>query len=283
MPDGIEIRRLEPVSLRVVVVARWCGVGLLRASRREVIGPFTGLSPVGFARLVASVRLRGRAAVADGRKCRPWSLPLADRVLVVAVYYRTNLTMRQVAILFGITPAAVHRIIARLAPFLALAPLRRPGPGEVTIVDGTLVPCRDRAITAPSKNYRSSVNMQVLISADTRLVLAVGQPLPGNRNDCIAFADSGIDKAAGHSTVIADGGYQSTGCIIPHRRRAGQEQLIAWKERHNAAHRKIRARVEHVFASMKHWKILRDCRRRGTGVHYATLAVARMHNLNLTR
>jgi Helix-turn-helix of DDE superfamily endonuclease len=50
---------------------------------------------------------------------------LADRVLLVATYYRTNLTMRQLAPLFGVKTAAVHRIIDRLGPFLALAPARR--------------------------------------------------------------------------------------------------------------------------------------------------------------
>ncbi len=29
---------------------------------------------------------------------------------------------------------------------------------------------------------------------------------------------------------------------------------------------------------MKNWKIRRDCRLRGTGVHHAMLRVARLHN-----
>ncbi|MFF9627285.1 transposase [Streptomyces griseosporeus] len=52
------------------------------------------------------------------------------------------------------------------------------------IVDGTLVPTRDHAAAEQSKNYRYSTNHQVVIDADTRLVVAVGRPLPGNRNDC---------------------------------------------------------------------------------------------------
>jgi hypothetical protein len=50
-------------------------------------------------------------------------------------------------------------------------------------VDGTLTPTRDHTVTALSKNYRCSVNMQVMIDAATRLVVAVGQPQPGNQND----------------------------------------------------------------------------------------------------
>ena len=44
----------------------------------------------------------------------------------------------------------------------------------------------------------------------------------------------------------------------------------------------MRARVEHAFARMKTYKILRDCRLRGDGVHHAMLGIARLHNLMLT-
>ncbi|GHI82885.1 hypothetical protein Sxan_02490 [Streptomyces xanthophaeus] len=43
-----------------------------------------------------------------------------------------------------------------------------------------------------------------------------------------------------------------------------------------------RARVEHAFARMKTWKILRDCRLKGDGVHQAMLSIARLHNLALS-
>ncbi len=53
---------------------------------------------------------------------QPWCLSLADRVLLMAVYYRTNLTMRQLAPLFGVSPATVCRGIQRLRPLLAIEP-----------------------------------------------------------------------------------------------------------------------------------------------------------------
>ena len=39
--------------------------------------------------------------------------------------------------------------------------------------------------------------------------------------------------------------------------------------------------MEHVFARMKDWKIPRDCRLKGDGVHHAMLGIARLHNLVL--
>ncbi|WP_189719292.1 transposase, partial [Streptomyces chryseus] len=151
----------------------------------------------------------------------------------------------------------------------------------VLIVDGTLVPTRDHSVAEQSKNYRYSTNHQVVIDADTRLVVAVGRPLPGNRDDCKAWELSGAKAAVGRTTVIADGGYRGTGLVIPHRREPGQSELEAWKEEHNTSHRKVRARVEHAFARMKTWKILRDCRLKGDGVHHAMLGIARLHNLAL--
>jgi hypothetical protein len=253
-------------------------VGVVTASESGWIEPFSGLRPRAFARLVRELEREGVNAPRPGR---PWGLPLADRVLLVAAYWRTNLTMRQLAPLFGISKSAADRIIDDLGPKLALRPRKRFAPGTVLIVDGTLVPTRDRAIAASSKNYRYSTNHQVVIDADTQLVVALGTPLPGNRNDCKAFGESGAEHACRNVDVIGDGGYIATSAIIPHRRRPGKA-LPAWKEHHNASHRHVRARVEHAFARMKNWKILRDCRLRGEGVAVAMSGVARLHNLART-
>ncbi|MFF7191408.1 transposase [Streptomyces sp. NPDC008222] len=250
---------------------------VITASEPSWISPFTGLNPRCFAMLVTALRREG----ADGgRTGRPWSLPLDDRVLLVTAYWRTNLTLRQLAPLFGISKSAADRIVDHLGPLLALQPRKRFRKDTVLIVDGTLVPTRDHTVAEQSKNYRHSTNHQVVIDADTRLVVMVGRPLPGNRNDCKAWAESGAKAAVGQTTTIADGGYPGTGLVMPHRRRKGEE-LPAWKEEHNRPHKQVRARVEHVFARMKSWKILRDCRLKGEGVHHAMLGIARLHNLAL--
>ncbi len=108
----------------------------------------------------------------------------------------------------------------------------------------------------------------MVIDADTRLVVAVGRPVPGNRNDSKAWAESGAKDRVGHIVTIADGGYPGTGLIIPHRKPTGGE-LCVWKKEHNRSHKRVRARIEHAFARMKTYKILRDCRLRGDGVHHA--------------
>jgi hypothetical protein len=201
----------------------------------------------------------------------------------VAAYWRTNLTLRQLAPLLGISKSAADRIVGHLGPALALQPRRRFRKDTVLIVDGTLVPTRDRALAASSKNYRCSTKPpgrhRRRHPPDRRRWEATArqpQRLPG-------LGGVRAKAAAGTTpTVIANGGYRGTGLTIPHYRRHKDEQLPAWKEEHNTSHRKVRARVEHTFARMKSWKILRDCRLRGDGVHHAILGIARLHNLTLT-
>lgn len=130
---------------------------------------FSGLRLTQFSRLLKTVRERGGNGTMQGR---PWSLALAERVLLVAVYYRTNLTVRQLGPLFGVSSSTVCWVIQRLGPLLALEPVSRPADAadRLWIVDGTLIPVRDRQVGASGRNYRLSANVQVIIDADTRLV-----------------------------------------------------------------------------------------------------------------
>ncbi|MFH8498855.1 transposase [Streptomyces coeruleorubidus] len=251
--------------------------GVITASAPSWIVPFSGLNPRQFGKLVTAVRRQGADAA---RRGRPWGLPLEDRVLLVATYWRTNLTLRQLAPLFGVSKSSADRIVGHLGPLLALRPRKRFCKDTELIMDGTLVPTRDHTVAEQSKNYRYSTNHQVVIDAETRLVVVVGRPLPGNRADCEAWEESGAKAAVGGTITIADGGHPGTGLVMPHRRRK-DEELLDWKQAHNKSHKQVRARVEHAFARMKTWKILRDCRLKGDGVHHAMRGIARLHNLAL--
>ncbi len=176
---------------------------VITASEPSWIAPFTGLSPCDFRKLMTALRCEGADTVRPGR---PWGLPLEDRVLLVAAYWRTNLTLRQLAPLFGISKSAADRIIDHVGPLLAFKPRQRFRKDAVLIVDGTLVPARDHTIAEQSKNYRYSTNHQVVV---------VGRPLAGNRNDCKAWEESGAKAAVGKTMTIADGGYPGTGSSCP--------------------------------------------------------------------
>jgi hypothetical protein len=153
---------------------------------------------------------------------------VAGPVLLVATYWRTNLMMRQLGLLFGVSHSAAHRIIDALGPLLALAPVRKRRVDQVTIVDGTLIPTRDHCLAAPSKNYRCSVNLQVAIDANTRLVVATGDPQPCNRNNGTVYRESGIGQQLAGRPVMADGGYYGvSNVIIPFRKPVHGDHRLA--------------------------------------------------------
>ncbi len=72
-------------------------------------------------------------------------------MLLVTAYWRTNLTLRQLAPLFGISKSAADRIVDHVGPLLALKQRQRFRAGTVLIVDGTLVPTRDHSVAEQSK------------------------------------------------------------------------------------------------------------------------------------
>lgn len=187
--------------------------GVITASEPSWITPFIGLSPRQFGKLVTALRREGADPV---RKGRPWSLPLEDRVLLVARLLAHQPHPASTGpVVRGVSKSAADRMIDHLGPALALQPRKRFRKDTVLIVDGTLVPTRDHQVAERSKNYRYSTNHQGVIDADARLVVAVGRPLPGNRNDCKAWELSGAKDAVGRTTVIADGGYRGTACSSP--------------------------------------------------------------------
>src|SRR6201991_1679375 len=280
---GLTCRRRPAIVARIQTDAvDHMAVQVITTREPSWIEPFTRLSPAQFRKLVRTVAARGGDEIADGRPGRPWSLKWADRVLLVAAYWRTNLTMRQIGPLFGESHSVAHRVIDSLGPLLTLAPVRRRRSDQIAIENGTLVLLRDHRLAAPSKNCRYSANLQIAIDADTRLVIALGTPKPGNRNDCTAYRDSGINTVLAGRPVLADGGYRGNPeLIMPFRRPGGGQELPEWKTAVNTSHKRVRARVEHSLSRLKCWKILRDYRRAAATLQDTASGIANLHNIAL--
>ncbi len=129
-------------------------------------------------------------------------------------------------------------------------PRKRFAKDTVLIVNGTPVP-GDHTVAERSKDCRWCTDHQVVMDAGTRLVVVVGRPLAGNRDDRTAWEGPGAKTAVGKALTIADGGYPGTGLFIPPRRERGQAGRPARKEEHNKTHQRVRARVEHVFTRIR--------------------------------
>jgi hypothetical protein len=118
----------------------------------------------------------------------------------------------------------VCRGIQRLGPLLALEPAHTSQEAVewLWIVDGTLFPVRDRKVGASSRNYRFSANVQVIVDAEKRLVVATARPVPGNSADAKAWRESGLAAHCEGVIVLGDGACINTGLIVPHRKRPGR-------------------------------------------------------------
>lgn len=228
---------------------------------------WNGLPVKAFLALVARVA----ALRPETGRGRPRALLLDNRVLLAAIAWRTNLTHRQLADLFGVGVgvATVHRILDRMTPLVA-GLLEPPGGSrsDLWVVDGTLIPVEDHTQTECSKNYRHSVNVQFTFRARDRRVIAVGDAWTGNRNDIIVFRATMAAQFAGHQLTIGDSAYRSAPEVITSKTKS-------------KPFTKKRARAEHGLARLKDYRVLRQHRRRGTALNSTTRAVAVLHNLKI--
>jgi hypothetical protein len=131
-------------------------------------------------------------------------------VLLACVALRTNLTVRELAASVGVSKSAAHRIVAAMTTQIAaLAPTPASDRRGSWILDGTLIPTRDHACAARSKNYRWSCNAQILIRRRDLHIIATVTGGPGNRNDTIHYRGSPLEPLCRrHGRVLADGGYR---------------------------------------------------------------------------
>ncbi|MFI5828487.1 transposase [Streptomyces sp. NPDC051578] len=255
--------------------------GVITASEPSWIAPFAGLSPRAFCKLMRQLRREGTDAPGRGR---PWKLSLEGRVLLVAAYCHPNLTLCPLVPFFGVSKSTADRVIDHLGPRLALASRRRFAKDSVLIVDGTLVPTRDHKVAEQSKNYRYSTNHQVVIDADTGLVVVVGRPLPGELQRPPGMGRVRCQAGSRQHQTIADGGYLGTRLIMLHRWRKGGElpdRKQARKQEPQTGSRSRRARLR-PYEDLEDPARLPPERRRGDGVRHAMHGVARLHNLALT-
>ena len=76
--------------------------------------------------------------------------------------------------------------------------------------------------------------------------------------------------------VLGDGGYRGIATITTPRRDTTGRII---RDDHYRAHRRIRARVEHVIARLKDCQVLRQCRRRAEAVNHNPQNIAGLWNL----
>lgn len=150
--------------------------------RYRPLVPLTGLT----ASQVQPVYLAAHPGAAAGPARRPWEPPLArggcwrrsirpptDHPAAGRLVHHQPIGDRS-----GYSPPGSDTGLSASTTTPAAHSLSTPW-----IIDGAVTPVHDQSITAPSKNYRRSINTQIVICSPGRAVVAVGDCWPGNRHD----------------------------------------------------------------------------------------------------
>lgn len=270
----------------------------------------TGITPAAFDRLLAD--LAPRYAAADARrKARPGrkrkvgagrkhARPLADRLLMLLMYYRTYTTHALLGFLFGVDDSAVGRNINPLQPLLA--GIFRIPERKVTLDPEDLrelfFDATERPIPRPArgqkrfysgKKKRHTIKHQVVVARRRKpagpgakprrvRVAAVSGAFPGKTHDKKVYDRTRVISPPGVRRT-GDTGYVGTGLDTP-TRRPPKGALTARQRAGNRRVSKRRIVVEHGIGKMKVWRIAAERYRNPHRRHTLVMKnVAGLHNL----
>src|SRR4051794_4567821 len=270
----------------------------------------TGITPAAFDRLLADLTPRYEQAEArrkdrPGRRRRPGAgrkhaLDLADRLLILLIYYRTYTTHAFLGFLFGVDDSAVCRNINPLQPLLAgifRIPERRIrlDPEEIRelFFDATERPTRrptkGQREFYSGKKERHTIKNQVVTARRTKppgpgrkpqrlRIAAVSGSFPGSVHDKKIY-DRTRAVAPPDARRTGDTAYLGTALETPIRKPKGGE-LTAGQRRRNRVVSRRRIVAEHGIGKMKIWRIAAERYRNPDRRHTLIMKnVAGLHNL----
>lgn len=274
----------------------------------------TGISPAAFDGLLAQLTPRYQEAEArrkarPGRRRKPGAgrkhiLSLADRLLMLLIYYRTYVSHAFLAFLFGVDDSAVCRNINPLQPLLAgifRIPERkvelRPDEVRELFFDATERPTRrpkrKQRRYYSGKKKRHTLKSQVVVARKRKKagrrkanqkekrrlrVAAVSATSPGKVHDKKVYDRARVIIPKGVK-AYGDTGYQGTALRTPVKKKPKQE-LTSRQRRGNRRLSRKRIVVEHGIGKMKIWRIAAERYRNPVRRHTLILKnVAGLHNL----
>ena len=270
----------------------------------------TGLTPAAFDHLLAELAPRYQQADSR-RKDRPGrlrkpgagrkhALILADRLLMLLIYYRTYATHALLGFLFGVDDSAVGRNINPLQPLLA--GIFRIPEREVELAEDeirelffdaterpTRRPERGQREFYSGKKKRHTIKTQVVVvrkrkrpgpGAEARRlrIAAVSGSFPGRVHDKKVYDATRVVCPPGVKRT-GDSGYAGAGLETPAKRPRGGE-LTARQKAGNRRLSRRRIAAEHGIGKMKVWRIAAERYRNPVGRHPLIMKnVAGLHNL----
>lgn len=270
----------------------------------------TGISPAAFDGLLAQLAPRyeqadARRKARPGRRRKPGggrkhTLVLADRLLMLLIYYRTYVTHAFLGFLFGVDDSAVGRNINPLQPLLAgifRIPERRIELAEDEIRElffdaterPTRRPVRGQREFYSGKKKRHTIKAQVVVvrkrkppgpgAKPRRLrIAAVSESHPGKVHDKKIYDEARVVAPPGVKRT-GDTAYLGTALETPTRKPRGGE-LTAREKAGNRRVSRRRVAAEHGIGKMKVWRVASERYRNPVGRHTLIMKnVAGLHNL----
>ena len=270
----------------------------------------TGITPVVFDQLLADLTPRYEQAEVKrknrpGRQRQPGAgrkhaLILADRLLMLLIYYRTYTTHAFLGFLFGIDDSAVGRNINPLQPLLAgifRIPERRikldPEDLRELFFDATERPTRrpekGQKEFYSGKKKRHTIKNQVVTARRTKppgpgpkprrlRIAAVSESFPGSVHDKKIY-DKTRAVTPRDARRTGDTAYLGTPLETPARKPRGGELTASQKEKNRKVSRR-RIVAEHSIGKMKVWRIASERYRNANRRHTLIMKnVAGLHNL----
>lgn len=259
----------------------------------RVFARLFGIEPDKFDVLVENVRPLWVKAEAKRlnhpRKIKPgsgrrYALTLEENVAMLLLYTRTYVTHAFLSALFDVHDSRICRYFARIRPsveFVFKLPIKKTDLSEEEIlkliVDATEQRTERRKNGCGYSGKKKAHTIKTQIVVDSRgTIHHISPSVPGNIHDKKLFDRSGVqlpDNAKG------DLGYLGTNLTIPIKSSKLHSLTQKQKDR-NTRHSRKRIIVEHVFASLKTYRILAD-RFRGSlaDYHHYFLIVCGLRNL----
>lgn len=258
----------------------------------SVFARLFGISPSQFDVLVEKVgplwqraeakRLRHPRKIKKGSG-RLYKLSLEEMIAMLLLYTRSYVTHVFLSALFEVHDSAICRHFERIRPSVIAVfdlPERSVDLSEeeiLKVVDATeqRTERRNNGCGYSGKKKAHTVKTQLVV--DSRgAIRHISSSVPGNMHDKKLYDQSGIRLP---DTAKGDLGYLGTNLSIPFKS-SKFHRLSKREADYNARHSRMRIVVEHVFASLKAFRILAE-RFRGALVHYREyfLIVCGLRNL----
>ena len=202
---------------------------------------------------------------------RPYALTPEEVVAMLLLYTRAYITHSFLGALFDVHDSRVCRYFARMRPSVEAVfdlPIKNTDLSEEEIlklvVDATEQRTERRNTGCGYSGKKKTHTIKTQIVVDKKgTIRHVSSSVPGNIHDKKLFDQCALLLPDG---TLGDLGYLGTNLVIPFK--SSKLHALTKRQREwNTCHSKKRIIVEHVFASLKAFRILAD-RFRGSLLHY---------------